>query len=60
MIINPLIWWPLGVDFDRDSIHVFYTQYLGSQAEISHLLIVDQQMFSSHFGEPRIVVGVHT
>ena len=60
MIINPLIWWPPGADFDGDSIHVFYPQYLGSQAELSQLLSVYQQMFRSHFGEARIVLSVDT
>lgn len=60
MIIKPLIWWPLGADFDGDSIHVFYPQYLGSQAEISRLLSVDQKKFSSHFGEGRIALSVDT
>ena len=60
MIIYPLIWWPLGANFDGDSIHVFCPQYLGSQADLSQLLSVDQQMLSSHFGEARIALSVDT
>lgn len=60
MIINPLIWWPLGADFDGDFIHVFYPQYLGSRAELSQLLSVDQQMLNSHFGEVGIALSVDT
>ena len=38
----------------------FLSQYLGSEAEISQLLSVDQKMFSSHFGEGRIALSVDT
>ena len=60
MIINPKIWWPLGENFDGDSIYVFYPQYLGSQAKISQLISVDQKNFSSHFVEARIALSVDT
>lgn len=43
MIINPLICWPLGVDFDGDGIHVFFPQSLKYQAELSQLLSVDKK-----------------
>lgn len=51
MIINPLICWPFGADFDGDGIHCFYPESLKSQAELSQLLSVHQKMFSSHCRE---------
>ncbi|KAH9305390.1 hypothetical protein KI387_009794, partial [Taxus chinensis] len=60
MVINPLICAPLGADFDGDCLHVFYPKSLESRAELSELLSVDQQLFSSHRGEANFALTVDT
>ena len=60
VIIIPLICGPLGAYFEGDCIHVYYPQYLEYKAELSQLLCVDQQMFTSHCGEENIAVSVGT
>ncbi|KAH6558925.1 hypothetical protein KP509_1Z037800 [Ceratopteris richardii] len=51
LAINPLICVPLGADFDGDCLAVFVPQSLESKTEVKELMMVENQMLTSHGGQ---------
>ncbi|KAI5070355.1 hypothetical protein GOP47_0014698 [Adiantum capillus-veneris] len=51
LAINPLICLPLGADFDGDCLAVFIPQSEESRTEVKELMMVQEQMLTSHGGQ---------
>ncbi|MCO5554834.1 hypothetical protein L7F22_008369 [Adiantum nelumboides] len=51
LAINPLVCLPLGADFDGDCLAVFVPQSEESRTEVKELMMVQEQMLTSHGGQ---------